>query len=120
MPSTDSNRVIPEITQKEVAEENIVAAVDIISRASIGCTDFDRVIPEITQKVVILSDEDFDEVVIADLQLIKQVWADMEKGGKPFTPIISKIQRKKNKQLVRSGGKPYNIRSRGGTSHRSL
>ncbi|MCI55021.1 hypothetical protein A2U01_0076271, partial [Trifolium medium] len=38
-----------------------------------------RAIPETTQNVMILSDEDFDEVVRADLQLIKQAWADMEK-----------------------------------------
>ncbi|MCI23205.1 hypothetical protein A2U01_0044383, partial [Trifolium medium] len=79
--------------QKEVAEEG-------------------RAIPETTQKVMILPDEDFDEVVRADLQLIK-LWADMEKGEKPFTPVISKSQGKKNKQLTRSGGQPYNTRSRG-------
>ncbi|MCI79583.1 hypothetical protein A2U01_0100854, partial [Trifolium medium] len=42
-------------------------------------TDSGRAIPETTQKVMILPDEDFDEVFRADLQLIKQAWADMEK-----------------------------------------
>ncbi|PNX63829.1 hypothetical protein L195_g061816, partial [Trifolium pratense] len=40
------------------------------------------------QKMMILQDEDFDEVVRANLQLIKQVWADTEKGEKPFTTVI--------------------------------
>jgi hypothetical protein len=66
-------------------------------------TDYDLAILETTQNVVILPDEDFDEVVRADLQLIKQVWAAMEKGEKSFALVISKSQRKKNKQLTRSG-----------------
>ncbi|MCI40092.1 hypothetical protein A2U01_0061324 [Trifolium medium] len=47
--------------------------------------DFDasaRAIPDTTQTIVIFPDE-FDEVVQADLQIIKQVWAAMEKGEKP-------------------------------------
>ncbi|MCI72139.1 hypothetical protein A2U01_0093402, partial [Trifolium medium] len=52
------------------------------------------VISEITQKVVMVPDEDFDEAVKADLQVIKQVWTDMDKGGKAFTPFITKSQKK--------------------------
>ncbi|MCH79699.1 hypothetical protein A2U01_0000453 [Trifolium medium] len=63
----------------------------ILSDAS-GCP-----IPETTQKVVIVPDEDFDEVVRADLQVLKQVWADMDKGEKPFTPVINNSQKKKKK-----------------------
>jgi hypothetical protein len=54
--------------------------------------------------MMILPDEDFDEVVRADLHLIKQVWTDMEKSENPFTPVLSKSQRKKIKQLARSRG----------------
>jgi hypothetical protein len=32
----------------------------------------------------------------------------MKKGETPFTHVISKSQRKKNKQLTRSGGQSYN------------
>jgi hypothetical protein len=68
--------------------------------------------------IVILPDEDFDEVVQADLQVLKQVWAAMEKGEKPFTPFISKSQKMK-RQSVRSVGQPYNTRSRVDTFHMS-
>jgi hypothetical protein len=54
------------------------------------------------QNVRILRDEDLDEVVKADLQLINQVWADMEKGEKHFTLVINKSERKKITQLARS------------------
>ncbi|KAK2427288.1 hypothetical protein QL285_025874 [Trifolium repens] len=39
--------------------------------------DYGRPIPDTTQQMMILSDEDFDDVVRADLKLIKQAWADM-------------------------------------------
>jgi hypothetical protein len=55
-----------------------------------------------TQQMMILSDDDFDEVVRVDLQLIKQAWADMETGEKPFTPVVSKNQMKKIKRLARN------------------
>jgi hypothetical protein len=67
---------------------------------------------------VIVSDEDFDEVVRADLQVLKQVWADMDKCEKPFTHVIK--SKKKNKQLARSTRQPYNTHSRGVVCHRSL
>jgi hypothetical protein len=56
------------------------------------------------QNVRILRDEDLDEVVKANLQLINQVWADMEKCEKHFTLVINKSQRKKIIQLARSRG----------------
>ncbi|MCI82296.1 hypothetical protein A2U01_0103570, partial [Trifolium medium] len=56
--------------------------------------------------MMILPDEDFDEVVRADLQLIKQAWTNMKKGEKPFTPVLSKSQKKKNKHLARNGEQP--------------
>jgi hypothetical protein len=43
-------------------------------------TDSSRPIPDTTQQMMILSDEDFDEVVRTNLHLIKQVWVDMEKS----------------------------------------
>jgi hypothetical protein len=67
--------------------------------------------------MMILPDEDIDEVVRADLQLIKQAWADMKTGEKASTPVISKSQRKKIKQLARNRGQSYNTRSMGATSH---
>ncbi|GAU35422.1 hypothetical protein TSUD_375120 [Trifolium subterraneum] len=76
--------------------------------------------PESTQNIVILPDEDLDEVVQADLRVIKQAWAAMEKGEKPFTPVISQSSKKKIIQLARSVGKSNNTRFRGDTSHRSL
>jgi predicted adenine nucleotide alpha hydrolase (AANH) superfamily ATPase len=54
-------------------------------------------------------------VVQADLQVIKQVWAAMEKGEQPFTSVISISQKKMIKQLARSVGQPYNTHSRDGT-----
>jgi hypothetical protein len=65
-------------------------------------TDFGRPISETTQNVMILSDEDFDEVVRADLQLIKQAWPGMAKGEKLLTPVVSKSRWKKIKHLTRS------------------
>jgi hypothetical protein len=62
------------------------------------------VIHDTTQNIVILSDDEFGEVVQADLQVIKQAWAVMEKGDKPFILVISKSQKKKIKQLARSVG----------------
>jgi hypothetical protein len=47
----------------------------------------------------ILSDEDFDEVARADLQLVRQAWADMEKAEKPFTPVINKSKKRTNNWL---------------------
>jgi hypothetical protein len=69
-----------------------------------------RAIPNTTQNVVILPNEEFDETVQADLHIIKQVSDAMEKGEKSFTPVISKSQKKKIKQLVRRVGQPYNTR----------
>jgi hypothetical protein len=82
--------------------------------------DFDApafVIPGTMQNIMILPDDEFDEAVQADLQVIKQAWAAMEKGEKSFTPVISKSQKKKIKQLARSVGQSCNTRSKGDTSH---
>jgi hypothetical protein len=82
--------------------------------------DFDAsafVIPDTTQNIMILSDDEFDDVVQADLIVIKQAWVAMEKGEEPFTPVISKCQKKKIKQLARSVAQSYNTRCRGDTSH---
>jgi hypothetical protein len=97
-----------------VAEEIVVHMLEqedtILSDALIPAThvmlstDSGRPIPDTTQQMMILPDEDFDEVVRADLHLIKQVWTDMEKSENPFTPVLSKSQRKKIKQLARSRG----------------
>jgi hypothetical protein len=58
---------------------------------------FARAIPDTTQKMVILSDDEFDEVVQVDLRVMKQVCAAMENGDKPFIIVISKSQKKKIK-----------------------
>ncbi|KAK2357831.1 hypothetical protein QL285_095068 [Trifolium repens] len=82
--------------------------------------DFDApafVLPGTMQNIMILPDDEFDEAVQADLQVIKQAWAAMEKGEKSFTPVISKSQKKKIKQLARSVGQSCNTRSKGDTSH---
>jgi hypothetical protein len=56
-------------------------------------TDSGRAILETTHKMMILLDEDFDEVVRADLKLIKkQACADMEKDEKSFTLVTSKVK----------------------------
>jgi hypothetical protein len=100
--------------QHEAAKESFVHTVEretiVLSDALIPTThvklsiDSDRPIPNTTQHMMILPDEDFDEVVRADLQLIKQAWVDIKTGEKPFTPVISKSQRKKIKQLARNRG----------------
>ncbi|PNX87240.1 hypothetical protein L195_g043326 [Trifolium pratense] len=102
-PETDNKRFNDEHTQVEQSISNYPTAI-----------------PETTQNLVILPDEEFDEVVQTDLGVIKQAWAAMEKREKPFTPFISKSQKKKKKQLSRSVGQPYNTCSRGDTSHISL
>ncbi|PNX84066.1 hypothetical protein L195_g040119 [Trifolium pratense] len=75
--------------------------------------DSGRAIPDTTQNILILPNEEFDEVVRADLQLIKQAWAAAEKGEE-FILVINKSRQKKIKQLARSRGQPYNTRSTGG------
>jgi hypothetical protein len=80
-------------------------------------TDSGRPIPDTTQQMMILLDENFDDVVRAYLKLIKQAWADMATGEKSFTPVVSKSQRKKIKQLARNCRQPYNTGSMGVTSH---
>ncbi|MCI08167.1 defensin-like protein, partial [Trifolium medium] len=88
-----------------VLSDAIIFATHLLAQQNMMLsTDSGRAIPETTQKVRILSDEDFEEVVRADLQLIKQAWADKEKDDKHFTTVISKSQRKKIKQLARSRG----------------
>jgi hypothetical protein len=98
-------------------EDNVLS--DTLSPAThvrLGA-DSGRPILDTTQQMMILSDEDFDDVVKADLKLIKQAWADMATGEKSFTPVVSKSQRKKIKQLARNCRQPYNTGSMGVTSH---
>jgi hypothetical protein len=54
---------------------------------------------------VILLDDEFDEVVRADLHMIKQAWAVIEKGDKSFTHVVSKSQKK-----IRAGPSPKQVR----------
>ncbi|MCH96417.1 hypothetical protein A2U01_0017403, partial [Trifolium medium] len=67
-----------------VAVEKPFTPVDI----EVSVANFDapaRAIPDTTQKIVILPDDEFDEVVQANLQVIKQAWAVIKKGETPFT-----------------------------------
>jgi hypothetical protein len=48
---------------------------------------------------VILSDEEFDEVVRADLQLIKSVWTDMKKVRSISLLLLIKVKRRTNNWL---------------------
>jgi hypothetical protein len=69
--------------QQEAAEESVVHTLEredtVLSNPLIPAThvmlstDSSRPIPDTTQQMMILPDEDFDEVVRADLQLIKRV-----------------------------------------------
>jgi hypothetical protein len=68
----------------------------------------------------VVNDEDFDAIVQKDLQVVKQIWADMAENEKPFTPFVSKSQRKRNNQKVRSAGQPYQTRSKGAPTNMSL
>ncbi|PNX77385.1 putative NBS resistance protein, partial [Trifolium pratense] len=54
-----------------------------------------RAIPDTKQNIVILPDDEFDEVVQANLQVIKQVWTTMEKGEKPSTLLFLKAKRRR-------------------------
>ncbi|PNX92858.1 hypothetical protein L195_g016001 [Trifolium pratense] len=61
------------------------------------------------------SDEDFDDdhtVVQNDIKIIRQAWADMVEQEQPFTPYISKQQKKRDKKKASSAGKPYHTRSK--------
>ncbi|XP_045829142.1 uncharacterized protein LOC123920859 [Trifolium pratense] len=120
--TTDNSSSVPDtqpVKQADAVEiENCFTPIDITVTET---NDFDasaHAIPDTTQKIVILPYEEFDEVVKADLRLIKQVWAAAANREK-FTPVISKSKAKKIRQLARSVGQPYNTRFRGGTSHRS-
>ncbi|GAU22134.1 hypothetical protein TSUD_251620 [Trifolium subterraneum] len=125
---TDDNSSSVPYTQLVFVQQAVVVKAEnhftLVDIAASEANDFDasaRVIPDITQKIVILSDEEFDEVVGANLQIIKKkAWVAMEKGEKSFTHIISKSQKKKIKKLAQSGRKSYNTRSGGDTSHMSL
>jgi hypothetical protein len=93
------------VKQADVVEvEKRFTPVEIATSVINDCNASSRVIPDTMQKLVILPDEEFDEVVQVELQVIKQVWAAMEKGEKSFTHVISKSQKKKIKQLAQSVG----------------
>ncbi|PNY01030.1 putative NBS resistance protein, partial [Trifolium pratense] len=105
--TTDNSSSVPDtqpVKQADAVEiENSFTPIDITVTET---NDFDasaHAIPDTTQKIVILPDEEFDEVVQADLRLIKQVWAAAANREK-FTPVISKSKAKKIKQLARSVG----------------
>jgi hypothetical protein len=75
-------------------------------------------VPE-TQITRVVNDEEFADDVQKELQVVKQLWADMTENEKPFTPFISMSQKKKEKQRVRSAAQPYHTRSKGAPPHRS-
>ncbi|MCH82732.1 hypothetical protein A2U01_0003543, partial [Trifolium medium] len=58
-------------------------------------------VPE-TQLEHVDPDEHLPKVFRKDIQIIKQAWEAMAEGGQPFTPYVSKQQKKKDKHLARS------------------
>jgi hypothetical protein len=74
----------------------------------------DEAVPE--TQVTIANDDEFNAEVQKDLQVAKQLWADMADEN-PFKPVVSKSQRKRIKQLARSAGQPYNTRAQGAPSN---
>ncbi|MCI46910.1 hypothetical protein A2U01_0068151, partial [Trifolium medium] len=76
--SDNSSCAMPE-TQPKVLQQVDNTTLEAVELAQKNATLNDAsacAIPKTTQKVVIVSDDDFDEVVIADLQVLKQVLAD--------------------------------------------
>jgi hypothetical protein len=80
--------------------------------------DESQPIPE-TQNLIVANDDDFDEVARQDIALVKQAWADMAEEH-PFTPYVSKTQRKRNYKAARSVGQPYHTCSKGVLPSHSL
>jgi hypothetical protein len=68
---------------------------------------------------MIANDDEFNAEVQKDLQVAKQLWADMADEN-PYKLVVSKSQRKRLKQLARSAGQPYNTRSQGAPSNMSI
>jgi hypothetical protein len=119
--TNDNSSNVPDTQLTFVKQDDAVEVGKSFTPVDIAVSvpnDFDAFVkPGTMQNIMILPDDEFDEVVQADLQVIKQAWVTMEKGEKPFTPIISKSQKKKIKQLARSVGQSYNTLSKGDTSH---
>jgi hypothetical protein len=85
---------------KQTNAVKVKKSFTLVGIAGLVANNFDtfaHAIPDTTQKMVILSDDEFDEVVQVDLRVIKQAWTAMEKGEKHFTRVISKSQKKKIK-----------------------
>ncbi|MCI59923.1 hypothetical protein A2U01_0081178, partial [Trifolium medium] len=50
-----------------------------------------------TQNTRVVNDVEFDEEVQKELKVVKQLWANMVEQEKPFTPFVSRSQKKKDK-----------------------
>jgi hypothetical protein len=116
--------VTDEIVQGELAVsepvlQQITEPVDSEKMVDATSDDGEEIVIE-TQLTRVVNDEEFDDVVQKELQVVKQIWADMADNDKQFTPVVSKSQKKRNRQKMRSAGQPYHTRSKGARSHMSL
>jgi hypothetical protein len=115
--------VTDEIVQGELAVsepvlQQITEPVDSEKMVDASSDDGEEIVIE-TQLTRMVNDE-FDDVVQKELQVVKQIWADMADNDKQFTSVVSKSQKKRNRQKMRSAGQPYHTRSKGTRSHMSL
>jgi hypothetical protein len=101
----------------EIVNHDLRAEAPVIQRILTNDTvaKDDEAVPE-TQVTMIANDDEFNAEVQKDLQVAKQLWADMADEN-PFKPVVSKSQRKRIKQLARSAGQPYNTRAQGAPSN---
>jgi hypothetical protein len=79
--------------------------------------DESQPIPE-TPNLVVADENEFDDTARQDIALVQHAWANM--AEQPFTPYVSKSQRKRNNQAARSAGQPYHTRSKGVPPSHSL
>jgi hypothetical protein len=117
------NDVTDEIVQGELAVsepvlQQITEPVDSEKMVDASSDDGEEIVIE-TQLTRMVNDE-FDDVVQKELQVVKQIWADMADNDKQFTSVVSKSQKKRNRQKMCSAGQPYHTRSKGTRSHMSL
>jgi hypothetical protein len=116
--------VTDEIVQGELAIaepvlQQITEPVDKEKMVDTTSDDGEEIVIE-TQLTRVVNDEEFDDVVQKELQMVKQIWADMADNDKQFTSVVSKSQKKRNRQKMHSAGQPYHTRSKGARSHMSL
>jgi hypothetical protein len=108
------------VLEQIVGEVNSPPTLEItpdVAQEDATQVDESQPIPE-TPNLLVADEHEFDDIARKDIALVQQAWADM--AEQPFTPYVSKNQRKRNNKAARSAGQPYHTRSKGVPPSHSL